>query len=63
MTHKQASEILNVGKSVIQSFIKNKKLKVDIRNKIIDESVYLLKKDLEERRKIDKPVWINRNLY
>jgi len=63
MTHKEASEILNVGKSVIQSFIKNKKLKVDIRNKIIDESVYLLKKDLEERRKIDKPVWINRNLY
>lgn len=63
MTQKQASEILNVKKSSIRELIKNKSIKVDITNKIIDESVYELQKDLEERRKIKKPVWIERNLY
>lgn len=63
MTQKEASEILKVKKSQIRHFIKNKSIKVDITNKIIDESVYVLQKDLEERRQIKKPVWIERNLY
>lgn len=63
MTQKEASEILKVKKSQITRFIKNKSIKVDITNKIIDESVYVLQKDLEERRQIKKPVWIERNLY
>jgi hypothetical protein len=63
MTQKEASIILNVSVSYIRDFIKQKSIKVDIVNKIIDESVYELKKDLEERRSITKPVWIERNDY
>lgn len=63
MTQKQASEVLNVSVSVLRSLIRNKKIKLNLDNKIIPESVYSLKEDLEERRKIDKPVWVKRNTY
>jgi hypothetical protein len=61
MTQKQASEILNVSISVLRLFIKNKKLKLSINNKIIPEEVYLLKEDLEQRRNTEKSIWINTN--
>jgi hypothetical protein len=63
MTQKEASIILNVSTNIIKSFVINNKLKLDDKGKLLDESVYELKKDLEERRSITKPVWIERNLY
>jgi hypothetical protein len=63
MTQKEASIILNVSTNIIKSFVIKKKLKLNDKGKLLDESVYELKKDLEERRSIPKPVWIERNLY
>lgn len=63
MTKKKAAEYLGVTTHVLKHMIKNKKVKVDLLNKIIPEELEAVKKDLEERRSLSKPVWIQRNEF
>ena len=63
MTKVQAGKILNLRPEAIVSCIKNKKLKVDLFGKVIDESVFEYKKELDERRKVQPASWIKRNEF
>jgi hypothetical protein len=63
MTKVSAIKILNIRLEVINECIKNKKIKVDEKGKLIEESVYEYLKELEERRRIKPPQWIHRNEF
>lgn len=63
MTKTSAMRILNLRRESIYDCIKNKKIKVDLTGKIIDDSVYEYLNELEERRKINPPQWIHRNEF
>lgn len=63
MTKGEASKILNIRLESINNSIKNKKIKLNLDGKIIDESVYEYLKELEERRKIPSVKWIHRSEF
>lgn len=63
-TRKEVMSILNVSYDKVSELIKSNKLKVvviDSKKVISYESLFIVKKDFEERRHIPKPVWIHRN--
>jgi hypothetical protein len=63
MTKKEAMKILKVdGKSLNRS-IMSQKIKTHINGGLIEDSVYEYLKELEERKKISKPQWINYGSY
>jgi hypothetical protein len=63
MTKVQAGKILNLRPEAIINCIKNKKIKVDLFGKIIEDSVFEYKKELDERRKVKPISWIKRNQF
>jgi hypothetical protein len=63
MTRKEVSRYLDVSLHVVDNMIKRKIIKLDLNNKISLEELEKLKQDLEERRKLTKPIWIHENPY
>lgn len=63
MLKTHAAKYLNVSLDVLNNLIKNKVVKVDSKGKIIESELLEAKRELEERRKISKPVWLNRNEF
>jgi hypothetical protein len=63
MTKVKAGQILNLRPEAVVSCIKNKKLKIDLKGELIDESVFEYKKELDERRKVQPASWIKRNEF
>lgn len=63
MNRAQAAKILNLRPDMVDNCIRNKTIKIDLTGKLIDDSVYEYLKELEERRKQKKPVWIKRNEF
>ena len=63
MTKVEAGQILNLRPEAVRKCVVEKKIKTDLTGKIIDESVYEYKKELDERRKIQKPTWVHRNEF
>lgn len=61
MNKTEAAKFLRVPLSAVNNCIKNKIIKVNLKGELIDESVYEYLKELDERRKIPKANWINRN--
>jgi len=59
MTQLKAQKILKIGAPSLKEAIKNKKIKLDFKGKIEDESVYEYLKELDERKAIPSPKWIN----
>lgn len=60
VTRKFAAKYLSISLKGITLSIKNGILRVDKDNKITWDSIQELEKELEERRKIKPPVWIQR---
>lgn len=63
MTKKEASKILNIRVEALNEAIRRKAIKIDITGKIVDQSVFDYLNELEERRKMPKANWLNRNEY
>jgi hypothetical protein len=62
-TKTEAGKILGIGISNINFLIKNKSLTFVDNKYILIESVMAYKKEMEERRNMPKPVWVNRNEF
>lgn len=63
MTKRDAAVYLGVSQHILRNMIKRKTIKVDILNNIIPEELEKVRLELEERKSISKPVWVNRNTY
>lgn len=63
MLKSHAAKYLNVTVPILNNLIKSKVVKLDSEGKIIESQLLEVKQELEERRKISKPVWINRNEF
>lgn len=63
MLKSHAAKYLNVTLPILNNLIKSKVVKLDSEGKIIESQLLEVKQELEERRKISKPVWINRNEF
>ena len=61
MTYKEASKILNINQNRIRNLLKENTLKLNsqLGKKLDPDSVYAYKKELEERRSYNKPVWVS----
>lgn len=64
---KEAKSILNIPVKSINKLIKEGKLRLhpitEKTSLITIDSVFEYKKELEERKSMGKPVWVNRNDY
>jgi hypothetical protein len=62
ITKKEACDILQIKKHTLNNLIKSKIIS-SLNEEVIFSSVFKYKKELEERRSINKPMWINRGGY
>jgi hypothetical protein len=62
ITKKEACDILQIKKHTLNNLIKSKIIS-SFNEEVIFSSVFKYKKELEERRSINKPMWINRGGY
>jgi hypothetical protein len=62
ITKKEACDILQIKKHTLNNLIKSKIIS-SFNEEVIFSSVFEYKKELEERRSINKPMWINRGGY
>jgi predicted HTH domain antitoxin len=64
-TRKEASKILGIPREYVSRLIKNNILQLIVSgeraSKITSQSLFAYRDELEERKKIKKPVWIHRN--
>lgn len=60
MKYIEASKLLSLNYNRIRDLVKQKKIKIlNADSKKLDpESVYLYKKELDERRSLEKPDWL-----
>ena len=62
ISKKEACDILQIKKHTLNNLIKNKIIS-SFNEEVIFSSVCEYKKELDERRLINKPMWINRGGY
>lgn len=62
ITKKEACDILQIKNHTLNNLIKNGTI-LSADKGIIISSIFEYKKELDERRSIDKPLWLNRGGY
>jgi plasmid maintenance system antidote protein VapI len=62
ITKKEACDILQIKNHTLNNLIKNGII-LSADKGIIFSSIFEYKKELDERRSIDKPIWVNRGGY
>jgi plasmid maintenance system antidote protein VapI len=62
ITKKEACDILQIKKHTLNNLIKNKTI-LSFNDEVFFSSIIEYKKELDERRSINKPMWINRGGY